>query len=194
MSDKADSALAIRNGDSHDDACSHHMDPRRGLCFAPTLAKKKCPFCATIISEGHLSVCKKHGSQRKRAGRCQAVEGCGQQCDRFAEYAEPYHLCEKHQKGTGSLPCHIMRLVVELRLMIFGYLFPKVIPAKRPSGVSSAVLMVNRQVNLEASSVLYGEAQFEAEIDAQWMYIQGKTWLRFRSKAGTPHLYGIFMD
>jgi len=164
MSKMSDNAAKASSPVVHDLKCPHHSDTRDGLCYALTYAGKLCRYRAKITEAGYLPVCnthdysKSHGvySNRKhamQAGRCQAIEDCGQICNRLAKVAPPYHLCEKHQKGSDTLPCHLMRLPTELRLMIFRYLFPKVVPHSY-RGVRVGILKTNRQINQEASSVL----------------------------------------
>jgi hypothetical protein len=85
------------------------------------------------------------------AGRCQAVEECGQLYNRLAKHYPPYHLCIKHDEGSDTLPCYIMGLPTELRLMIFRYIFPEVVPSQTYRSVSAEILKTNRQIYQEAS-------------------------------------------
>jgi hypothetical protein len=185
MSDASDGASRTSSL-FHQDDCSLHDDPRNGLCSAFTYAKRLCKFRAKISETGYLPVCKLHSynapyqwmKDRYRAGRCQATEKCGQLCNRISKYDAPYHLCDKHQMGSDTLPCYIMELPTELRLMIFRYLFPKTVPSRRPHGVAVALLKTNRQIYQEASSVLYSESRFEARIRPMSIELQGKVWHR----------------
>jgi hypothetical protein len=79
-------------------------------------------------------------------------------------------------------------------VMIFRYLFPATVPSFGTTGVSSAILKVNRKINLEASSILYKEVQFEAEISARCIKVQGKMWLRSneRRKSAEPTIDQAF--
>jgi hypothetical protein len=80
--------------------------------------------------------------------------------------------------GSDTLPCHFMRLPTELRLMVFRYLFPKVMPSHKSHDVKVAILKTNRQIHQEASSVLYSESRFQAVIRLNAIELQGKFWSR----------------
>ncbi|KAF2847878.1 hypothetical protein T440DRAFT_470686 [Plenodomus tracheiphilus IPT5] len=145
-----------------------------------TYAKKLCKLRAKIENPGYLPVCRTHSyDSGKMSGRCQAVENCGQLCNRLSSHNPPYHLCYKHQDGSNTLPCHLLRIPTELRLMIFHYLFPTTVtylphvPKPRV-----AILKVNRQLYQEASAVLYEEFVFEALVDYDSVHLRGKQWSR----------------
>jgi hypothetical protein len=185
QSDLSDSVSMTSDYDDHED-CPLHDDPRQGLCYSLTYAKTACKYKAKIATPGYLPVCQTHRpTPRKealRAGKCQATELCGHVCNRLSHHAPPFHLCTKHQNGSSTLPCHLMELPTELRLMIFRYLFPDVIPAEKlraqGQGVKVAILKVSRQIYQEASSILYGESIFRAVIRPTGIDIQGRTWDR----------------
>jgi hypothetical protein len=185
QSDLSDSVSMTSDYDDHED-CPLHDDPRQGLCYSFTYAKTACKYKAKITTPGYLPVCQTHRprpwKEALRAGKCQATELCGHVCNRLSHYAPPFHLCTKHQNGSSTLPCHLMELPTELRLMIFRYLFPDVIPAEKlraqGQGVKVAILKVSRQIYQEASSILYGESIFRAVIRPTGINIQGRTWDR----------------
>jgi hypothetical protein len=186
QNDLSDSVSMTSDYDDHED-CPLHHDPRQGLCYSLTYAKTACKYKAKITTPGYLPVCQTHRprpwKEALRAGKCQATELCGHICNRLSHHAPPFHLCVKHQNGSNTLPCHLMELPTELRLMIFRYLFPDVIPAEKwrvqhGQGVKAAILKVSRQIYLEASSVLYGESIFRAAIRSTGIEIQGQTWDR----------------
>lgn len=148
----------------------------------------KSRYRARITRPGYLPTCNTHKWQqvyRLQEGRCQAVEECGQVCNRLAQRAPPYHLCEKHEAGSDTLPCYLLELPTELRLMIFAYLFSAVVvPLQRPD---VGVLRTNRQIYQEASSVLYGESEFTASVSASQVVLRGKEWSReSNSKSKKP--------
>ncbi|KAH7076465.1 hypothetical protein BKA63DRAFT_593848 [Paraphoma chrysanthemicola] len=166
MSDTSDNAAAASSLSDHEKNCDYHEDPRAGFCTALTYSKKTpCRNRAKILEPGYLPVCKIHEIPKsmRRAGRCQALEECGQPCSRLAKHEPPYHLCEKHQRGSDTLPCYFMQIPTELRLMVFRYLFPEaeLSPTLYNRYIKVAILKVNRQIYHEASSVLYGECSRE---------------------------------
>ncbi|CAA9957496.1 Retinal domain containing protein [Pyrenophora teres f. maculata] len=164
---------------SHAAFCKHHDDPKSGLCHAVTKAGINCTHRSRQTQAGILPKCRVHASSgEKHAGNCQAIEECGQPCNRVAPYNAPFHLCSKHQGGTDTLPCHFLRLPTELRLMVFRYIFPAEIPHRHIPKVSPAILKVNRVINQEASSVLYGESTFHVNIDCEKISMQNKVWSR----------------
>jgi hypothetical protein len=180
-SNMSDSISMTSSDDAHRD-CRFHNDPREGLCHALTYAKKACKYKAKITKPDFLPVCQTHRHQpwnekALRAGQCQATEECGRLCSRMSKYAPPFHFCAKHQNGN-TVPCHLMGLPTELRLMIFRYLFPDVISTNTATRreVKVAILTANRQIYQEASSVLYGESIFQAKVDYLGIELQGREW------------------
>ena len=163
----------------HEDHCDRHTSESATHCNGRTYGGKKCRYKARIFPEGYLPVCGQHEWHRTPAGRCQAIEKCGRLCNRLAPNTSPYFFCVKHENGTSTLPCHIMVLPTELRLMIFRYIFPKVVTdtgyvAKR----DFAVLRVNRQFYEEASAIMYGELKFEAHVEPTGISLFGRKWDR----------------
>lgn len=177
----ASSSVALSTSsrpDSHDD-CDLHHSPHEGYCYSLTNARKICKLRAKIETPGYLPACNLHAWLKQKSGHCQAVEDCGQLCNRLGSHNPPYHLCFKHDEGSNTLPCHILRLPTELRLMIFRYLFPEYVShlahAPQPK---VAILKVNRQLYQEASAVLYQESRFEALVAYDSVRLQGKQWFR----------------
>ncbi|KAF2029989.1 hypothetical protein EK21DRAFT_66538 [Setomelanomma holmii] len=185
MSDSSDSDARASSLLEHEENCPHHDDARNGLCYALTYSKNLCKCRAKITEPGYLPVCKTHSVTRSgywqtttlRAGKCQAIEDCGNICNRLSKDQPPFHLCLKHQRGSDTLPCHLLRLPTELRLMVFRYLFPdKINPYT--SKVNGGILHVNSQIYQEASSVLYDEHCFEVTVNDNSIHLQGKHWTR----------------
>lgn len=171
----------------HGEDCQLHSNESAISCNATTYAHTKCTRKAKVFNDGYLPVCGSHrrdGSWLK-AGKCQAIERCGQLCNRLAPHAPPYHLCAEHQKGTDTLPCHVIRLPIELRLMIFRYLLPDVVRADKFDRSKGALLRVNRQFYQEASSIIYGEARFEVLVASTHISMFGKKWWREPSSHST---------
>jgi hypothetical protein len=76
-------------------------------------------------------------------------------------------------------PCHFLELPTELRLMIYRYVLPPVIQATHNTQTSIASLLrTSRTINQEASSVLYGETQFQASVSRSTIQLQGRSWWR----------------
>jgi hypothetical protein len=183
-SDMSDSISMTSSDDDHQD-CRFHDDPREGLCRALTYAKKVCKYKAKITKPGFLPVCQTHryrpwNEEALRAGQCQAIEECDRPCSRVSNNAPPFHFCAKHQNGSNTVPCRLLELPTELRLMIFRYLFPDVIATNKVTkrNVKVAILKTSRQIYQEASSILYGESIFQAEVDYLSIELQGQQWDR----------------
>ncbi|KAJ4987386.1 hypothetical protein SVAN01_07124 [Stagonosporopsis vannaccii] len=175
---KPDSDDEYDSDDDHQQHCNLHADPLATHCNALTRARKKCSYKAKLFKRGSLPVCATHqwNLWSLKAGKCQAVEKCGRVCNRYAPHAPPYHLCAKHEKGTDTLPCGIMSLPTELHLMIFRYLFPKVVPVSGLTNNAGAVLRVNRAFHSAASSIVYDELQFKASVDHSVITLLGRLW------------------
>jgi hypothetical protein len=175
------------NATTHADVCEHHTDLRAGICTAVNKVGTKCTYRATATIAGFLPTCRIHQNKWKvNAGKCQAIAKCGQVCNRVSPYDAPYHLCSEHEKGTDTLPCHFMLLPSEMRVMIFGYLFPELIPSANPydcdkiHDTNVSVLRLNKLIYKEASLVLYGDVPFHARVTPTTITILGKTWHRSR--------------
>jgi hypothetical protein len=183
--------------DLHAQYCRLHDDPLATHCNAMTQARKKCSRKAKEFTmnfwEGEtdrpiLPVCSLHALSylAKKAGRCQAVEDCGYTCNRLAAFVLPYHLCTKHEAGTGTLPCGIMGLPTELHLMILRYVLPSEVPfmighySPEIPRHCMAVMRVNRALYQATSLVLYTETKFKAYIDPSTIRFLGRYWFTDR--------------
>lgn len=175
-----ESPKASSPGNQHATTCKNHEMPRAGYCSVITRAKRPCRRHAKLTRPGYMPECGIHHFYALRAGQCQAIEECGQPCNRLTPYNTPYHLCEAHV-GTTTLPCYLMQLPTELRLMIIRHFFPKAIDLYGDKRINSAILKVNRQMYADASSVLYGELPFEALVTSTCIRIFGKRWVRHLS-------------
>ncbi|KAF1912391.1 hypothetical protein BDU57DRAFT_522620 [Ampelomyces quisqualis] len=203
MSELSDTASEASSQSNHEN-CRFHDDPRDGLCNGTIRVNERCNYRASFSEPGYLPVCGVHNYNRGRyrwnrkvmkrelqAGYCQATEECGHVCNRLSHHLPPYHLCSKHQAGSNTLPCHILRLPCELRLMVFRYLFPAVISDSSNSSVSVAILKTNRQLFQEASSVLYGESVFKAFISPRHVGFRGCAWYYTPIKKNKANDYSL---
>lgn len=167
----------------HEDYCDLHSNGLATHCNAFTRAGTKCTRKAKIFDADYLPLCRTHEfawwyRTRKQAGRCQATEECGHVCNRLALYAPPYHLCDKHDKGTTTLPCHLMRLPTELRLMVLQYLVPKEVSASVCDRSFGAIMRVNREFYQEASTIVYNQVKFTARIGPTTINLFKRAWSR----------------
>ncbi|KAF1951846.1 hypothetical protein CC80DRAFT_597029 [Byssothecium circinans] len=167
---------------AHRKTCPLHKDGSL-RCHAMTRYKLKCSRGATTFSSGYLPTCTQHASQKIRAGRCEAIETCGQRCGCITLYDPPFHLCPKHQEGTDTLPCYLLKIPTELRFMIYRYLFPERIPSLRSYwlpwkevGFFTSILKINRQISEEAFSVLYNQVPFQITIGPRGVDFCDNTW------------------
>ncbi|KAF2437429.1 hypothetical protein P171DRAFT_506251 [Karstenula rhodostoma CBS 690.94] len=165
--------------------CEQHQSPLLTQCNATTMRSTNCRRRAdlTHYSPDLLPVCKQHKHKQIRPGHCQAIAECGRRCDRVGKFNPPFHLCPKHADGTNTLPCYLLKLPAELRLMIWRYVLPETISAygsRLPGWVEQGkknilpLLLVNRQISKEALSVAYEQVPFEVEIEANGISACGK--------------------
>jgi hypothetical protein len=169
------------------------------MCSYLTINSTLCIAKATEFREGLLPVCTKHVHERIKMGACQAVETCGKLCLRLSRADPPFHLCSLHAKGTDTLPCYILKIPVELRLMIFRDVLPSNVEALKPTEIvrdrkrgqsrweikatrihsyriNTSVLKLNRQLCAEACSVLYGETLFHIKVGITYVAFMGMIW------------------
>ncbi|KAF2682461.1 hypothetical protein K458DRAFT_370346 [Lentithecium fluviatile CBS 122367] len=178
--------------------CRRHLSDVTTKCNATNDSEQRCSRPAKIFRDGQLPVCTPHRYKKLDSARCQAIEACGQPCFRLARLDPPFHLCSIHEKGTDTLPCHLLRIPVELRLMVFRYILPAKVESAYHSrthekDIDTTVLKLNRQLHSEASSVLYGETLFHATVGYWGIYFMTKKWFK-----DEPSLYqnyrGSFND
>ncbi|KAF1951845.1 hypothetical protein CC80DRAFT_552917 [Byssothecium circinans] len=183
----APSASATSSGLSpetiaHHQVCGLHAATK---CDGTT-SRGRCNLLATTSpGDGYMPVCLLHFhttpfNLHNKAARCQAIEKCGQPCLRLAKEQEPFHLCREHEHGTETLPCFLMKLPVEVRLMLFRHVLPKSISSsiwindqvhKIP-----ALLTLNQQINHEVSTVLYDELLFHVDVTSHAVTFGRQTW------------------
>lgn len=189
--------------------CGLHNSQLSLKCNAAGQGGRGCANKSVVFPAGYLPICKQHVYLLTPAGRCQAIEGCGQRCSRLSVADPPFHLCTKHQKGTDTLPCYLMKIPTEIRLEILRYILPAKIPdvwphrnknshgiewkyvdsvwsyvrnsrypddnwsgsggqresfARHELNVIKPLFQINRQINEEAATILYGETPFQVTI------------------------------
>jgi hypothetical protein len=129
--------------------------------------QRPCGRVAAVYPEGYLPVCKRHKKVQVLAGRCKYFDDEGL-CKTLIKYTPPFaELCEAHRNWDG-LPCYLLKLPVELRMQIFGYLLPdKPVNAWLDAPLrldrqrcSWELLLVNKQIHAEASDILYGSQPY----------------------------------
>ncbi|KAH8732837.1 hypothetical protein GQ44DRAFT_668315 [Phaeosphaeriaceae sp. PMI808] len=175
----------ILDPDDHAKACIHHQASSSIFCHAITNGGTTCKFRGHDHEPGYFPVCKMRRRHLIKIGKCQAIEVCGQPCNRPSKSAGLHYLCAKHYGCSDKLPCYLTKIPTELRLMIFRYLFPKVVQAAGGPNIETAILKTCRQLNQEASSVFYGETLFEAQINRWGLFLQGKIWSHWYKVDGT---------
>lgn len=80
----------------------------------------------------------------------------------------------KRLNNATNEPSGLLRLPVELRLQVYGYILPDAISAFAPSGHSQgpenqnslAITRVNRLINEEATEELYKNCEMQIDIDS----------------------------
>ncbi|KAJ4343254.1 hypothetical protein N0V87_000476 [Didymella glomerata] len=123
----------------------------------------------------HEDHCSRHTSDL--AAKCIGKTYAGKKCRYRGRIVKEGFF--PHEHGITSIPCHIMCLPTELRLMIFRYVLPDVIPAASYFDKGHmAIMMVNRQFYMEASAIVYGELKFEAVVQPTYIALFGRQWHR----------------
>ncbi|KAF2187728.1 hypothetical protein K469DRAFT_105666 [Zopfia rhizophila CBS 207.26] len=97
-------------------AASHHESYLRhisALAHKCNGLKKRndepCNRKATISKLGLLPTYGTHADQVRRAGKCQAREGCGESCGRHCLFNPPrLELCPERANGTRTVPCYLL--------------------------------------------------------------------------------------
>ena len=188
MSSPSSGATTSGSDTVHDlRSCGGHTSRASSKCNSKMNSGTMCTRAAKIFPDGLLPMCKIHSHVEINSSIFQAIAACGQPCLRLTKADPPFHLCTLHDKCTDTLPCHLLGLPVELRLMIFRYIFPNEVTVNKmyrfyrnrvssSSNVDKSVLMLNRQLYEEASSVLYGETVFHATISAESIFYMGTRW------------------
>ncbi|KAF2668791.1 hypothetical protein BT63DRAFT_456431 [Microthyrium microscopicum] len=109
---------------------------------------------------GYLPVCPSHMNTYKLiAGRCRYTNA-GVRCNKLLHWAPPEpELCSSH-RGWDGLPDRLTQLPAEVRQMILGYILPNTTICassiwEMEMSCLSAVLQVNKQLNADATTLLY---------------------------------------
>jgi hypothetical protein len=143
-----------------------------------------CARLAAMSPKNHLPVCKTHKKQRIRFSRCKAdIHGRGL-CQQLIKWKPHFfELCDNHRDWTG-MPCHLLKLPIEIRMHIFSYLLPdRPVSAWLDRSLKSdgfkctaSVLLVNRQIHEEASKVLYRTQPFTVSIQRNTLNMCGRAY------------------
>ncbi|KAG4439856.1 hypothetical protein IFR05_004669 [Cadophora sp. M221] len=157
-------------GIPHERTCSMHEDEGTKVCWGKL--KKGEPCTNKAVPSGTLNevpTCGVHRRLPRKSASCFAQLSCGFQCRRTCVFqVHGFQLCSLHQ-GT-STACYFMKIPIELRQRIYGYLLPKKpIPARKSKSgrvplVWLEILRTNRQIHEEGNQLLYGTGSFVIEI------------------------------
>ncbi|EFQ98512.1 hypothetical protein MGYG_01539 [Nannizzia gypsea CBS 118893] len=125
-------------------------------CSALTYSSKKCKNAASACpASKEVPVCWAHKKLGEVVTCCQAPVGKNRKCMKKIPWTE-IQLCFDHQNTV--LPCHILRLPIELRQHIFSFVLAEY---KRKYEIYSAhhtfltIARLNRQLFKETSDLLY---------------------------------------
>lgn len=169
--------------DVRDDFCNAHQISDGQLCEkASTLNMKSKDF---------MPVCRNHKKRAPRIATCTAITG-GRLCSKRIRFQPRfYSLCDKHKDDTyiEQMPCHLLKLPVEIRMNIFTYLLPdQPISAWLDTPLRSdrvkcttSLLTVNKQISQEAHDVLYGAQPFTVSIQRNSLNLCGWSYYHNRS-------------
>ena len=128
---------------------------RGGSCTNRVQGKARTDF----IIQNRLPVCKTHLAQDFFciAGFCEATLDDGSLCNRLIAAQPGYNqLCEDHL--DVMLPCHLLRLPTEIRLMVFDEVVPEGEIQSMPTYVWAPILgllRVSRQISAEIANIIF---------------------------------------
>jgi hypothetical protein len=143
-----------------------------------------CARAAAVFPRNHLPVCKLHKKQRLQFGRCKAEFATSGVCDQLIKWKQPFfELCDIHRDWDG-MPCHLLKLPIEIRMHIFSYLLPdRPISAwldrsLRIDGFkcTSDLLLVSKQIHREAQDVLYRTQPYTVSIQRNTLNMCGRAY------------------
>ncbi|KAH6721684.1 hypothetical protein BKA61DRAFT_162049 [Leptodontidium sp. MPI-SDFR-AT-0119] len=167
-----ESLLSIQYAESipHERTCSMHQDEKAKICWGRLKSGEPCANKA--VSTGTLNevpTCGVHRRLPRKSASCVAQLPCGFQCRRTCVFqVHGFQLCSLHP--DTSTTCYFMKIPIELRQRIYGYLLPtKPIPARKSNSgpvplVWLEILRANRQIHEEGIQLLYGTGPFVVEI------------------------------
>jgi hypothetical protein len=169
--------------DLRDSACNARQISDEQLCGKATTFNLK--------SKDWMPVCRLHRKRAPRIASCQALTKGARKgpCNKLIRWQPRFFsLCDKHKNWSG-MPCHILKLPVEIRMTIFKYLLPdQPISAwlddpLRSDGVkcTTSLLLVSKQISQEASDVLYGAHPFTVSIQRNSLNLCGWSYYHNRS-------------
>ncbi|KAH7357292.1 hypothetical protein BKA65DRAFT_224957 [Rhexocercosporidium sp. MPI-PUGE-AT-0058] len=154
----------------HERTCSMHKDERIKVCWGRL--KKGQPCTNKAVPSGNLDevpTCGVHRRLTRKSASCVATLSCGFQCKKTCLFrVHGFQLCSLHE--DNSTACYFMKIPIELRQRIYGYLLPaKPIQARKSERGSVhlvwlEILRANRQIHEEGIQLLYGTGSFVIEI------------------------------
>jgi hypothetical protein len=139
------------------------------MCSAPLKRKGgKCVNKAIGPLDGVMPTCRVHRDQVPQSAWCRAPLPCGFECGRICIWQpHGFQLCPDHYEHP--MTCYLLKMPIEMRLRIFGYLLPDgPVPARYRGSrcltsngepVCTALLQVNRQIHDETARLLYYSMQ-----------------------------------
>ncbi len=155
---------------------AHKIEDDR-FCWARLKNGMMCSHKAVAPDSPYdMPTCGVHRKFAKRATWCRAKQPCGLPCGRRCLFqAHGFQQCCLHLNTQGD--CYFLKMPIELRLRIYGYLLPhKPVQAKPPflnaekaGSISTcmSILRVNRQIHEEATGLLYGSGSFTIHLSTE---------------------------
>ncbi|KAH6674782.1 hypothetical protein B0J14DRAFT_588119 [Halenospora varia] len=159
---------------AHFQTCPLHRDEKDEICSARLKDGRKCTHKAMQFRQsGMMPTCNPHHRQAKYATYCRTSMLCGSECGRLCELQiHGFQSCEVHR--TAPRECYFLKIPLEIRFQIYGYLFSEDAVPARFEFVSvcpqyvvprrMAILRTNRQIHEEATRQFYGSTNFTVEV------------------------------
>ena len=158
----------------HLKGCHLHGPEAMAMCSASLKRKGgKCVNKAIGPLDGMMPTCRVHRDQVPQSAWCRAPLPCGFECGRICIWRpHGFQLCPDHYEHP--MTCYLLKIPIEMRLRIFGYLLPDgPVPAQYRGSrcltsngepVCTALLRVNHQIHDETARLLYSVNPFTIEL------------------------------
>jgi hypothetical protein len=142
---------------AHLQACLLHS---RKTAMCSGILKRKGGNCVNKaigpLNPGMMPTCRIHRDQLKQSASCRASLPCGFECGQTCAWKpHGFQLCPEHSEQP--MPCHLLKIPIEMRLRIYGFLLPdQPIPARYKGSrcltsdgglVYTALLRANHQIH-----------------------------------------------